>query len=335
MNQPMPLRVGVVGAGMMGSNHARVYGSLKDTELAAIVDTNFERAKASSRAYGGQPYSDWSEIVGAVDAVSVVTPSSMHEEVAIPLLEAGIHCLVEKPLAPDPEGCRSIISAANRSSALLMVGHLERFNPAVVALKKVLQGSPEHIYAIEANRKSALSARVDDVDVVTDLMIHDLDIVLDLIGESVTDVTARSPVGPEGNVGDFTTAMLTFSSGQLACLTASRVTQNHIRELQVTTENRLLTLDYSSQDLNIHRQGQLAPIDEPAQSGDFIVGLRSERVIIQRQEPLIRELEAFLNAIRGGYPSPVSGSTALKVMEIASEIQSQLFNPGAPTQSSK
>ena len=321
MRTSLPTRVGVIGTGSMGSNHARVYSNLKDAELTAVVDSDLNRAKHTSSQVGGRPYSHWSEIVDQVDAVSVAVPSSQHAVVAVPLLEAGIHCLVEKPLAPSPADCEAIIRASDSSGALLMVGHIERFNPAVQALSNILTESSEHIYAIEASRKSALSARIIDVDVVTDLMIHDLDVVTHLLGEKVAQIEARSPTGPSGETGDFASAMLTFDSGKLACLTASRVTQNHVRQLQVTTEKRLFALDYSSQELLICRQGRLTAVDEQSVRGDFLLDLRTERVMIQHQEPLVRELDAFLNAIRYDKPSPLSGLTALNTMDLVWRIQ--------------
>ena len=152
-------------------------------------------------------------------------------------------------------------------------------------------------------------------------MIHDLDVIVYLLGEEVVQIEARSPIGPSGAIGDFASAMLTFSSGKLACVTASRVTQSHVRELQVTTERRLLALDYSSQELLICRQGQLAALDGQTIGGDFVLDLRTERVMIQRQEPLGRELGTFLDAIRCNHPSPVSGSAALSIMDLVWKIR--------------
>ena len=141
MSDPTPIRVGVVGTGSMGSNHARVYSGLKDAELVAVVDSDLDLARQVSSKVGGRPYRDWSEIVNLVDAVSIAVPSSQHAEVAVPLLEAGIHCLVEKPLAPSRVDCEAIIRASNSSGSLLMVGHIERFNPAVQALSNILNES--------------------------------------------------------------------------------------------------------------------------------------------------------------------------------------------------
>ncbi len=329
MNNLTPIRVGVIGIGAMGKNHARGYSNLKNAELTAVVDSDFDLASQVSSQVGGSPFSDWSEIVDHVDAVSVAVPSSRHAEVAVPLLEAGIHCLVEKPLASSPTDCEAIVRASDSSGALLMVGHIERFNPAVQALSSLLNGSSEHIYAVEASRRSALSARINDVDVVMDLMVHDLDVILFLLGEKVTQIEARSPAGPSGEIGDFASAMLTFGSGKLACVTASRVTQNHVRTLQVTTENRLLALDYNSQELLICRQGRLTALDGQTIGGDFVLDLRTERVMIQRQEPLVRELGAFLNAIQYDEPSPVSGPTALEVMDLVWTIRKQITRADA------
>ena len=323
MKTNSPLRIGVVGVGAMGSNHARVYNSLKGVEVVAIVDSDLDRASEISQIYGGKPYRHWDEIVDEIDAVSITTPTSSHSEATISMLEAGIHCLVEKPLAPTVSDCKSILSAAKKCSSLLMVGHIERFNPAVGALSEILNSADDHIFSIEANRKSTLSSRVEDVDVITDLMVHDIDVILNLINEKVVDIVARSPIGPNGDRGDFATAILTFDSGKSAHLTASRVTQSHIRELQVTTDKRLFLLDYSSQELLISHQGQLESIGELGIS-KYLLDLMVETVMIQKQEPLTLELSAFVAAVKNNDPSPVSGDSALRAMQIVSEIQSQI-----------
>ncbi len=169
---------------------------------------------------------------------------------------------------------------------------------------------------------SAVSSRITDVDVVTDLMIHDIEIVLDLVGEEVDDVVARSTTANGRDGTDFVTAMVTFVGGALATFTASRVTQNQIRELQVTTEERLLTVDYSAQELLIHRQGRVGPLgEEDPNGGRYVLDVGTERVFVRRSEPLVAELTHFVAAVRRHEPPRVSGESALRALELASEIR--------------
>lgn len=322
------LRVAVVGVGEMGANHARVFARLKGASLVGVTDTSEERAQAVATQHGCRRFKSAESLIGEVDAVTVAVPSSLHAEVAAPLLEAGVHCLIEKPLATSAGDAQVLIEAARKGRSQLLVGHIERFNPAVEQLARILRGD-HHVLAVDARRMSAVSSRVMDVDVVEDLMIHDLDIVLSLIGERPVDVTARGVHVSEAQGQDYVTSLLTFPSGALASLTASRVTQNQVRELQVTTDQRFFTIDYPAQELLIYRQGRIGTVDGGAKpDGRYVLDVSTERVFVRRSEPLAEELAHFIDVAHGVAPK-VSGEDALAALQVAWEIQHQVRTVGA------
>lgn len=319
----MSVRVAVVGAGMMGRNHLRVYSALKWVELIAVIDVDPDRASEAAREFGCNAYGSVDDIVGKVDAVSVCVPSTDHAAVGRYLLDHGIHCLIEKPLATTEQDCLDLIAAAERNGAILLVGHIERFNPAVRQLSAMLEG--HGIHAIDVRRLSAVSGRISDVDVVADLMVHDLDIVLSLIGEQPSSVTARGVHTAGGKGQDYVTALLSFPRGGLATLTASRITQNKVRELHVTTDLGLVAINYSTQELMIYRQERIMPADETAASfGNYAVDIAMERVAIRSTEPLVAELQHFIDTIRRNTSPLVTGEQALDALRLVWRIQNEI-----------
>ena len=319
-----PVRLAVVGVGGMGFNHARVLSGLKGVELVAVVDTDAARCDAAAQQFGCRSVRDVAEVTGEVDAVTVAVPSGVHAAVAVPLLEQGIACLVEKPLASNEADAVQILEAAAKGNAPLLVGHIERFNPAVEQLQLILPDDHD-VLALDARRMSAVSSRVTDVDVVTDLMVHDIDIVLDLVGDRVVDVSARGVMRGGSPGDDFVTALLTFSTGTLATLTASRVTQNQVRELQVTTDSRFFTVDYSNQELLIYRQGRIAGLnDESDDASRYVLDVGTERVFVRRTEPLASELSHFVAVVRDGISPRVTGEQALDALRLVWQIREQV-----------
>ena len=317
-----PVRVAVVGAGTMGSNHARVYSSLKGIELVAVVDTAIERARRVADLHGGIATDRLSDLRGIADAASVAVPSSDHERTSLQLFDLGLDCLIEKPIAPTVAAAERLIAAARHSGRALLVGHVERFNPAVEELGRILSDGPA-VLALDAQRMSSVSSRIIDVDVVTDLMIHDLDIMLELMrGDDIVDVAASGVTAGGRNGSDYVAAMLMFSSGSLATVTASRVTQNQIRQLRVTTEDRLFSIDYPSQELLIHRQGRIGSLDDDDLSqGRYVLDVGTERVFVRRSEPLAAELRHFADVVRREAEPRVSGAEALRSLELAVRIR--------------
>ncbi|UCH47990.1 MAG: Gfo/Idh/MocA family oxidoreductase [Betaproteobacteria bacterium] len=304
----------------MGQNHLRIYAMLKNVELVGLVEPVEERAKAAAEKYRCRVFAGIEDLVGIVDAVSVAAPSCVHAEIAAFLLDNGIHCLVEKPLATTEADCLALISTAEKSGARLLVGHVERFNPAVRRLSEIMNGG-HRIYAMDVRRMSWASARINDMDVVTDLMVHDLDVVLSLVANPVSDVSAHgiNILGSEGT--DHVVATLSFCNGILATLTASRITQNRIRELTATTDIGHIHLDYGRQELAIYRGPDLAPprllSPEP---GGTVFDYAMERVLVRSTEPLMAELQHFVDVVKGEQELLVTGWDALQALRVAWRI---------------
>ncbi len=310
------LRFAVVGVGEMGKNHARCLASMKGVDLVAVVDPDDERRTAAAATFECEPYASTSEMP-PVDAVVVAAPTALHADLGCALLERGVHCLVEKPLAHDRREAQLLVDAADSANVTLQVGHIERFNPAVRQLKEFLEG--ESAIVANARRMSAFSGRVTDIDVVMDLMVHDLDVVLFLMGGRVCDVVARGVNGPNGF--DYVTALVTFDGGRLASFTASRITQNLVRSLEITTRDRYFTVDYPNQELLIFQQGRIEGIGGKAAEANYSLDVDTRRVFVRRSEPLVAELEHFVGVIHGRYENEVDGRQALSALELVWDVQ--------------
>jgi predicted dehydrogenase len=303
----------------MGMNHLRIYGGLKGVELVGFVDADPARAQLAAARHGCREFASAQELAREIDAASIAVPSSLHAEIAGPLLEQGVHCLVEKPLATTETECEALIAAADSSGAVLLVGHVERFNPVVRQLAHIVRGSVVH--AVDVRRMSALSARITDVDVVADLMIHDIDVVLSLLGTDVTDVFAHGVSSAASRGDDYVTATFMFAGGSMATLTASRITHNKIRELNVTADVGYITADYLNQELLIHSQSRTTGSTGDGIGADYVLDLAIERVLIRPEEPLDVEIRHFVDAVQHGTPPLVSGRAALDAMRFVWQIQ--------------
>lgn len=313
------LRVGVIGAGAMGRHHLRIYDNLKGVKLVGVMEPNREVAQAVADQYRIEVFADVEDMIRSVDAVSIASPSITHGKLGKIFLESGIHCLIEKPLAVTEEECISLIASAKQGNACLMVGHVERFNPAIQQLNAILNEGHE-VHAVDVRRLSSTSGRITDVDVVADLMVHDLDIILSLVKSPVKDLTAKA-VSTSGKGGDYVTALLSFDGGALATVTASRITQNKVRELSVTTDFGLIQIDYSAQSLNIFRQGDSALKRMPGDFGNYNLDIMTERALVRNAEPLILELQHFIDCVRTGKKPLVGGEEALKALQLVWQIQ--------------
>ncbi len=315
-----PLSIAVVGVGEMGRNHARCLASMKGVDLVAVVDLDAHRCEGVATMFGCQAVTSL-EHLPQLDAAVVAVPSASHAEVGCALMERGIHCLVEKPLALDRTGAQLLVNAADSANVVLQVGHIERFNPAVRQLKELLAG--EQVLVANTRRMSAISARVTDIDVVMDLMVHDLDIVLFLMGDRIDNIEARAVVGTNGP--DHVTALLSFEDSRLASLTASRITQNQVRQLEVTTEDRFFTVDYPNQELLIFRQGRIEGVDGADTSeGRYVLDVDTRRVFVRRVESLVAELQHFVGVVRGEMENEVDGEQALAALNLVWDIQQRL-----------
>jgi len=291
---------------------------LKDVDLVAVVDPNEENRTAAA-VHGSRALASIDDLP-EVDAAVVAVPTALHLPVGLALMERGVHCLIEKPLALTGDEANVLIDAAESAGVVLQVGHVERFNPAVRQLRELLEG--ERVLVANARRMSAVSSRVSDIDVVMDLMVHDIDVVLYLMGPDVVEVEARGVDGPNGS--DHVTALLRFEGNRLASLTGSRITQNQVRQLEVTTADRFLTVDYPSQELLIFRQGRIGGVGDEGFDGRYVLDVETRRVFVRRSEPLVAQLEHFVGAVRGDHPCEIGGRQALATLDLVWTIQRRL-----------
>jgi len=312
------LRVGVVGAGNMGRNHLRVYSNLKQTDLVGVYDINKEVAADLAKQYNCQSFDSLEEMQKQVDAVSICSPSSLHAEQGLFFLENKIHCLIEKPLATSEEDCLALINMAKKSNVTLCVGHIERFNPAVQLVSDLFKDGQHKIHAIDANRMSMVSSRITDVDVVADLMVHDLDIVLSLMGEMPKQVIANGVTVNQNDKPDHVNGLLTFANGTAANITASRITPNKIRELNITSDFGYVTVDYINQDVYIYRQNSGAT---KGFSDVYTLDVTQERALTRRIEPLVAELQNFVHAVMGQEKVKVTGEDGLAALKVVNQVQ--------------
>lgn len=318
------LRVAVVGVGNMGQNHVRGYSNLKNVQVVGVYDINSEKAEVIAKQYECAVFRELREIIGSVDAVSICSPSIMHIEHGLYFLKNDIACLIEKPLATTQDDCRTLMSAAEASSTVLMAGHIERFNPAVQTLSRILKSGNHKIFAMCASRMSMASKRISDVNVLLDLMIHDLDVVLSLVGAQPIAVAANSTRAKASDGADYVNALLTFEDGCIANLMASRITHNKIRTLNVSTDFGFVELDYINQDISIHRQDSDARLGP---DNTYALDVASERVLVRRVEPLVLELQNFVEAVRGECAALITGADGLAALQLVQRIQDQIEVP--------
>jgi predicted dehydrogenase len=292
----------VIGAGSFGRHHLRILSKSPNAQLAGVVDSNADRAAAAGAEYACPVYATPAKLAGKIDAAVVAVPTSHHAEVGCTLLENGIDVLVEKPIAHDLASARRLVETAARHGRILQVGHLERFNPAVAALKKIVRLP----LFFEIHRLSLFSPRSLDVDVVLDLMIHDLDIVLDLVGTLPEEIRAAG-ISILSDKVDIANVRLAFPGGCVANLTASRVSTERVRKLRLFQPHQYVSLDYQKQDAVVFTV-----------SGNQQIGFQP--LPVTKDEPLRLEIEDFLEAVRNRSRPPASGDEGLRALEIALAI---------------
>ncbi len=317
MSDAKRIRVAVVGAGEFGRNHARVYSELPGAELIGIVDTNAERAQQVAKEFNTNVLPDIESLAGKVDAVSVAVPTARHAKIGCAILRQGIDVLVEKPMATSLSEADELIAAAAESKRVLQVGHLERFNPAVVAAREIMRRP----LFFEVHRLGIYTPRSLDIDVVFDVMIHDLDILLALVGEEVTDVKAVGIPVVSDKV-DIAHARLEFVSGAVANVTASRVSTERVRKMRFFQEHEYVSLDYTRQDALRVRVKHLGPPPE----FDF------EKLVTEPQEPLKAELAEFIIAVRDRNRPGVDGEAGRCALELAERVAASIQEHGKRVQ---
>jgi predicted dehydrogenase len=295
-------RIAVVGAGAFGRNHLRVIHQSEHAQLAGVLDIDKPRAEAAASAHGCSVFSTIEELAGQADAAVVATPTITHSEIGCRLIELGLDVLIEKPIADHPTAAHELVEAAARHGKILQVGHLERFNPAVMALESVI-GKP---LFFEIHRLSEFSPRSLDVDVVLDLMIHDIDIVLSLTRQMPDEIRAAGISILSAKV-DIANVRLQFPGGCIANLTASRVSTERVRKLRLFQPHEYISLDYSRQDAVRFRVS-------PPMAIDFTP------LAVTRDEPLRLELESFFHCVSTRLPPRVTGEQALAALDVAHDI---------------
>jgi predicted dehydrogenase len=301
------IKVAVIGVGYLGRQHVRVYSGLESVELVGVVDTNPSIGQAVAEEYHTRCFPHYEDILGRVSAVSVAVPTIEHSRIGCALLSQGIDLLVEKPIAASIPHAEELIQTAVRHQRILQVGHLERFNPAVIEVRKMLTNP----LFFEVHRLGVFTSRSLDIDVVFDLMIHDLDIVLSFVDSKVKTVRAVGLPILSSKV-DIANARIEFENGCVANLTASRVSTEKVRKLRFFQPSEYVSIDYSRQDVVVVRVGS-------ADGGKTPVVL-PRKIEPPRQEPLKKEIESFLHAVQTRSQPVVTGEESKRALELAQQV---------------
>lgn len=310
------LNVGVIGVGHLGQHHARLYAQFPDTKLVGIADLDRDRAEAIGQQHDAPVFSNIHELLGAVDAVSVAVPTTHHRDVVLSCLNAGVHVLVEKPLASTVDDARDMVACAKQHGLILQVGHVERFNPVM----DVVRGIVHTPGFIECHRLASYQPRGTDVDVVLDLMIHDLDLILSLNLGDITQVEAVGVAVLSSQV-DFANARVEFSGGSIVNFTASRMSTGRLRKMRLFQSDLYLSVDFQTRQGIVYRRADhvndmSSVVEESIQGTD--------------EEPLKRELQAFVRSVQSGMSHGVSGEEGLRALELAHAIIDSIHKSGFP-----
>ena len=306
------IRTAVIGVGYLGKFHAQKYAQLESSELVAVCDANLEIAQAIGTEHGVPAYSDYQELIGKVDAVSIVVPTQKHYEVAKVFLENKIHVLLEKPITSTVEEAEELVQIAQNNKLVFQIGHLERFNPAVLALENELT---QPLF-IESNRIAPFNPRGADVNVVLDLMIHDIDIILDFAKSPVKHIDANGVAVISKGI-DIANARITFENGCVANVTSSRVSMKSERIMRIFQHDAYISIDFQNKRLAIHQKGD----------GEMYPGIAeiiSKERTVDQGDALLSEIESFLNSINTDTAPVVSGQAGLLALQTAIRISELL-----------
>ncbi len=307
------IKVAVIGVGSMGQNHARIYFHNENVELAAVADPNPEFLKKVCKIYNTKGYGDYREMLEKedIDAVSIAVPTQFHKEVAIYVLNRGKHVLLEKPIALTEEEARSIIECAKKNKAKLMVGHIERFNPAIIELKKRLHELGE-IYKVDVQRIGPFPSRITDVGVIVDLSVHDIDVIDYLINHSLTRLYAETQQKLHPSHEDSVTAMLRYGNDINAILSIDYLSPTKIRQIQIFGKKGMFKVNYLDQELYFYENPGYS-----SDSWDTVVEGDMKKIILPKKEPLAGEIDAFISCILKDTEPAVSGEQGLRALKIA------------------
>jgi predicted dehydrogenase len=305
----MSLRIAVVGVGHLGKHHARILSAMPGAELVGVVDTHLGRATEIASEYRTRPSMDFRELMGKVDAVTIAVPTEIHREVALPFLLAGIPVLVEKPMARSLAEADEMIAAAAKAGTAFAVGHTERFNPAVAVAREHLT-DPRFI---EVHRLGVFPERSLDIDVVFDVMIHDLDVILSLVKSEVASIDAVGVPVLTKRV-DIANVRLRFANGCMANLTASRISRDRVRKIRFFQPQAYLSIDYAAQKVEKWTLDRILGIPK----------INGGELPVTHEEPLARELADFVDAVRAKRPPLVDGAQGRRALALADQISSTM-----------
>ncbi|MHC4307311.1 MAG: Gfo/Idh/MocA family protein [Planctomycetota bacterium] len=325
------LKAAVIGAGHLGKEHSRIYSEMPEVSLVGVVDTNKDAGEAVAQRCKTRYYSSFKEILDKVDVASVVVPTKSHYGITKELLNNGIHVLVEKPMTGTVSEAEDLIKLGRQNSVILQPGYIERFNPALEAIKKL----DVSLKFIECHRLSPFTFRSADIGVVLDLMIHDIDIILYLSKSKVKKIDAVG-VNVIANKEDIANARIQFENGCVANITASRVSFEPMRRIRLFSENSYISLDYQKQEALIYKKSPkltLKSIDIENKGVSNITELKNfsfgdmlkiERIKMNNQEPLKKELESFIDCVKNDKQPVVSGEEGIKAIKIADVIREEI-----------
>jgi predicted dehydrogenase len=307
-------KLGVIGVGRMGQGHCRNYSNLRTAELVGVCDTNAELGNRAAQRYEVPYYQDVDELLDKVDAVSLVTPTPSHYDLAVKCLEHGVHVLVEKPFTETEEQAVALVKKAEESGLVVQVGHIERFNPAYLELKNVLENFT--ILAVNFRRLSPYAGSNTDVDVVLDLMIHDTDLVIDLAGREPKTVWAAG-INAYDKAVDHASAQLCFEPGLLMSLVASRLTEEKVRSIEVTALEAYVQANLLNKTVTIHRRTTGQYLNHNLSDVKYRQEGIVESILVPVVEPLAAELQHFVDCIQKGKQPLVSAKSGLEALRLA------------------
>jgi len=311
------IKTGVIGVGNMGYNHVRVYNELfSDVELVGFYDIDKGKAQAVADRFNTRSFDTYENLLNHIQAVSITTPTSLHLDHGLKAARAGVHTLIEKPIAASYAEGSELNNEFSKRGLLLQIGHIERYNPAVVELKKIIE--TEEVLAINFRRLSS-DRRIHDTDIVHDLMIHDIDLMNWLVASPISSIYTAGLTNVLGKDSiDYAEGLLKFENGIIACLTASRITEDKIRTIDVHTSNSYIQVDCVSRSIQISRKTnyRLDVGHDITYRQENIL----EKVIVPQYEPLKAQLSDFIRCVQTGDESPVSGTSGLEAVKVADEI---------------
>jgi len=320
------LNAGVIGIGSMGRNHARIYAELPGVNLVAVADSNEETTDNITEKYACKPYKDYKEMIEnkKLDVISIAVPTKLHKQVALDVIEKGINVLIEKPIAPSVEEGKEIIEFASKNKVKLMVGHIERFNPAVIELKKKLDNNElGKIFKIDVNRVGPFPSRIRDVGVVIDLAVHDLDVIRYLTNSEVEKVHSEIEKQIHTDHEDLLSAILKLKNGVICNLNVNWLTPTKIRKLYITGEKGMFIVNYLNQDLHFYEN---AEVNNNVNYKDIMMGVSEGKMMkfnVEKKEPLKVEIEHFIDCVKNNKEPIITGEDSIKALELAKNIIEQ------------